>query len=151
MKTVRSKQKRVVNVALIINKILNIWKSFSHQSNDSNEKTGCSRCCIGTISSKAEKKLNQKRLGVRNWIRLRDIEQSAQKLICDLRNEGSNTFKQFFRLSSEQFDFLLDLIRPMISKKDTQMRKAISADTRLALTLRYLSSGDSYRSLIVKN
>lgn len=112
-------------------------------------KQAAAAVVLALLAQKRKKQLNQKRLWVRNWIRLRDIEQNAQKLICDLRNEGSNTFKQFFRLSSEQFDFLLDLIRPMISKKDTQMRKAISADTRLALTLRYLSSGDSYRSLML--
>jgi len=34
-----------------------------------------------------------------------------------------------------------------ISKKDTTFRKAISVQERLALTLRFLASGDSYISL----
>lgn len=99
------------------------------------------------LIQKSKKRRNQKRLWVKEWIRRREIENSAQNLIRDLRNEGDNTFKQFFRISPEQFNLLLEMIRPIVSKRDTNMRKAISVETKLAITLRYLSSGDSYRSL----
>lgn len=112
-------------------------------------KQAAAAVILAILTQKRKKQVTAKRLWVRNWIRSRDLDQQSQKLICDLRNEGSNTFKQYFRLSIEQFDFLLDMIRSIISKKDTHMRKAISADTRLAITLRYLSSGDSYRSLML--
>ena len=39
------------------------------------------------------------------------------------------------------------MIREKISEKDTAFRKAISVQERLALTLRFLASGDSYVSL----
>jgi len=39
------------------------------------------------------------------------------------------------------------LIGEKISKKDTAFRKAISVQERLALSLRFLASGDSYVSL----
>jgi len=39
------------------------------------------------------------------------------------------------------------LIGKKISKKDTDFRKAISVQERLALTLRFLASGDSHVSL----
>lgn len=99
------------------------------------------------LIQKSKKRRNQKRLWVKEWIRRREIENSAQNLIRDLRNEGDNTFKQFFRISPEQFNLFLEMIRPIVSKRDTNMRKAISVETKLAITLRYLSSGDSYRSL----
>lgn len=35
----------------------------------------------------------------------------------------------------------------MIIKEDTNMRKSITARVRLAVTLRYIASGDSYHSL----
>ncbi|CAD7088081.1 unnamed protein product [Hermetia illucens] len=39
------------------------------------------------------------------------------------------------------------MIRPLITKRDTVMREAIPAEIRLAITLRYLATGDSYASL----
>lgn len=50
-------------------------------------------------------------------------------------------------MSPNRFQHLLELVSPLISKKDTNMRKAISAEERLALTLRPLSTGDSQQSL----
>lgn len=38
-------------------------------------------------------------------------------------------------------------VEPKIMKQDTNMRDAISPRLKLATTLRYLATGDSYRSL----
>lgn len=50
-------------------------------------------------------------------------------------------------MSSADFEFILNQIGPTISKKDTKWRKSISAKVRLAVTLRFLATGDSYQSL----
>ena len=50
-------------------------------------------------------------------------------------------------MSPERFEHLLSLIAPLITKDDTNFRKAIPADQRLMLTLRFLASGDSQVSL----
>ena len=50
-------------------------------------------------------------------------------------------------MSPREFEFLINLIGEKISKKDTPFRKAISVQERLALTQRFLASGDSYVSL----
>ncbi|XP_049268880.1 putative nuclease HARBI1 [Rhipicephalus sanguineus] len=44
------------------------------------------------------------------------------------------------------FDTLLHLLRPHIQKKDTNFRKAISAEHRLVQTLRFLAAGETLRS-----
>jgi hypothetical protein len=46
-------------------------------------------------------------------------------------------------MSPSEFEFLIDLIWRKISKKDTKLRKAISVQERLTLTVRSLASGDS--------
>ena len=56
-------------------------------------------------------------------------------------------FKNFTRMSRVDFALLCELIAPRISKKDTTFRDAIPTDVRLAITLRFLASGDSYTSL----
>ena len=47
-------------------------------------------------------------------------------------------------MSPSEFEFLINLIGEKISKKDTQFKKAISIQERLAVTLRFLSNGDSH-------
>ena len=50
-------------------------------------------------------------------------------------------------MSPERFDALLTMVKPWVEKKDTSFRQAIPGDKRLALTLRFLASGDSQQSL----
>lgn len=98
------------------------------------------------LANRFKNQNRKRRLWVRQWIQRRQLENSIEKLIADLKEDG-NAFKDYFRMSPEKFDFLLDKVRPIIAKKDTHFRKAISPASRLSVTLRYLVSGDSYRSL----
>lgn len=47
-------------------------------------------------------------------------------------------------MSFEDFEYLLHKTEPYITKKDTNFRKAIPPQERLALTLRFLATGDSH-------
>lgn len=49
-------------------------------------------------------------------------------------------------MSPDRFEHLLSLVGPIITKKDTRMRKAIEPAERLSLTLHYLTYGDSQQS-----
>ena len=49
-------------------------------------------------------------------------------------------------MSPERFDHLLSLVGPLISKLATRFRNPISLSERLAVTLRYLATGDSQQS-----
>lgn len=62
-------------------------------------------------------------------------------------NKTTGQFKNFIRMASEDLEFLLSKIGPKIMKKDTTMRNAVSVDKRLAVTLRFLATGDCYTSL----
>lgn len=67
--------------------------------------------------------------------------------LSELVYEPSCEFHKFTRMSQEDFEDLLSKVSPFITKKNTQLRHAVPAKTRLALTLRFLASGDSYESL----
>ncbi|CAH1954258.1 unnamed protein product [Acanthoscelides obtectus] len=66
---------------------------------------------------------------------------------CELLHEPSGEFHNFCRMSFADFEYLLDKISPLISKQDTDFRDAIPAKYRLAITLRFIATGDSYKSL----
>uniref|UniRef100_A0A182RXW8 Transposase Helix-turn-helix domain-containing protein n=1 Tax=Anopheles funestus TaxID=62324 RepID=A0A182RXW8_ANOFN len=53
----------------------------------------------------------------------------------------------FLRMNKTDFDLLLCRVESSITKRDTNMRQAITAQERLLITLRYLATGESYTSL----
>lgn len=110
------------------------------------QKTTAAAILIAILMKRRRNKRLQKRVWSRQWIQRREV---AENLIQDLRNESENEFRRYFRMSVEQFDELLQKVTPKIQKRDTIMRRAISPEMRLTITLRYLSSGDSYRSLML--
>ena len=54
---------------------------------------------------------------------------------------------RYFRMSPDRFNHLLSLVEPLIKKSETKFRKPISAGERLAVTLRFLATGDSQQTL----
>ncbi|KAF4115303.1 hypothetical protein G5714_002792 [Onychostoma macrolepis] len=50
-------------------------------------------------------------------------------------------------MTAEDFDFLLGKVKHLITKQDTKMRLAIPPGERMSLTLRFLATGESFKSL----
>lgn len=45
-------------------------------------------------------------------------------------------FQNFYRMTQKSFEFLTELVRPILKKKDTNFRKSITVEERLLITLR---------------
>ncbi|XP_059147843.1 uncharacterized protein LOC131953030 [Physella acuta] len=60
--------------------------------------------------------------------------------------EQPQKFYEYFRMNRDTFEYILNNIRPYIEKQSS-FRKCISPEERLAVTLRYLSTGLAFRSL----
>jgi len=100
-----------------------------------------------SILKKRKQKRKERRWWQTNIFKSRNIY-SGSTLINDLRSqEISGQFNNFIRMSSIDFEHLITLMGPKISRMDTTFRKAIPVQERLAVTLRYLATGDSYTSL----
>ncbi|KAK4320281.1 hypothetical protein Pmani_008791 [Petrolisthes manimaculis] len=84
----------------------------------------------------------------KTWVRkfLEKGSVHGKLLLEDLRLDGAG-FINFLRMSTSDFEILLRMVAPKISRRNTKYRKAITPDIRLAITLRYLASGDSFTSL----
>lgn len=77
---------------------------------------------------------------------LRDLQEDDEDLLTgELRCDGS--VKNFLRITSCDFENLIQMVGHKIGKKDTNFRKAIPVRERLAIALRFLATGDSYASL----
>lgn len=73
---------------------------------------------------------------------------SGSTLLTDLRTQEINgQFQNFLRMSSSDFDYLINLIGPKTEKTYTAIRESISVQERLAVTLRFLATGESFSSL----
>ncbi|XP_065837891.1 uncharacterized protein [Oscarella lobularis] len=57
------------------------------------------------------------------------------------------SFYKYFRMTPSRFDHLLSLIGPCITKESTTFRNSVSPGERLAITLRYLATGDSMQTI----
>lgn len=90
--------------------------------------------------------------GMRRWWvhpinELRQDEGAWTVLMERFRNEFPEKHQATIRLSKENFDKILQHVRPVIEKQDTQFRDAIPAQQRLCVTLYFLATGDSIHSL----
>lgn len=84
---------------------------------------------------------------VKPWLLRRTQFGQYERLMVELAAEDRTAFRNFLRVDPELFQELLDRVGPIIEKKDTFMRKALEPGLRLAITLRYLATGDSYMTL----
>ncbi|XP_061717545.1 uncharacterized protein LOC133525267 [Cydia pomonella] len=97
-------------------------------------------CAAYIIMHKCKAKKKKKRWWMRNYLMNRTY------VFDDLRGfDGS--FQNFTRMSRSDFETLLGLIGPAITRQETKFRHPIEPQRRLAITLRFIATGDLYGSL----
>ncbi|KAK0153938.1 hypothetical protein N1851_003967 [Merluccius polli] len=95
---------------------------------------------------KRERRRNARRLWVHHINRSRTELGEFHRLLQELRLDDDR-FQRYLRSTPAQFDDLLARIGARISRLDTNYRRSISASERLSICLRYLATGDSYRTI----
>lgn len=84
---------------------------------------------------------------VREWLQKRKEKGCTENLVKELHLQMPALFTNFLRLSKDNFELLLGFVAPMIARNDTVLREAISARERLMITMRYLATGETFKSL----
>lgn len=82
----------------------------------------------------------------KSWRKERDEKGSFVFLTKELNCSDSDSFHNYLRMSNDTFELLLSLVGDKIQKQNTLMRDAISPKEKLAATLRYLATGETYQS-----
>ena len=85
---------------------------------------------------------------VRHWITLRPHQGAYGNLMHLLRNEDVQGFRNFTRITPAIFADMVTRLTPRLQKYDTWYRKALPVGLKVAITMRYFASGDSYHSLM---
>ena len=79
------------------------------------------------------------------WVKLRHpIFGQYGRHLQELNREDVRALKNILHIPLELFQ---ERVGPLIHKKDTFWRKALDPGLKLAITLRYLAIGDSYKTL----
>lgn len=106
----------------------------------------CLAACAVLLSI-TRKRMRNRQIWTSNFLSSRDTHGGSVLLEQLQLDRGLGLFHNFCRMSPADFNVLLSLIERRISKSDTNFRKAIKPQEKLALTLRFLATGDSYASL----
>ena len=91
-----------------------------------------------------QRQRHQRTCWVRPWL-LRRPE--FENLLQELNREDTQSFRNFMRIPPELFRELIERLGPRIQANDTNYRKALTPGLKIAVTLRYMATGDSYKSL----
>jgi hypothetical protein len=78
----------------------------------------------------------------RDWLLDRQHHGHYHALLPTLRLTDPSAFRNFLRMDAIDLEFLIQEIGPRVERMDTDMRPAIPVGERLALTLRFLASGN---------
>lgn len=90
---------------------------------------------------------NKKREWIKDWKRRRECKSSFKLLHEELRLDDKDAFRRYLRMDEDTFKFILDLVSPQLKRQNTFMRDSIPVDEKLCAVLRFLATGESYRSI----
>ncbi|KAK4884078.1 hypothetical protein RN001_000349 [Aquatica leii] len=93
-----------------------------------------------------EDRNNSNRVWVHNINKKRENLGEFYRLVSELRRDPKR-FHMYFRMTMERFDYLHQLIKNDIKKINTQFCRAITSVEKLAVCLRFLATGNSFRSI----
>ena len=101
----------------------------------------CASSVVAVIMMRRQKRRKNRKIWTREWLRNRIIFEAYYTLLAELRNLDISSYRNFLRMDVTSFEGLLQLVAPIITRQETNMRSTIPPGERLALTLRYLATG----------
>ena len=113
------------------------------------EELAAAAIVIAIISKRknTERKRKRRTVWVKPWLYQRPNFQVYDMLLSELRLEDENEYKNYLRMTPENFEYIYHLVKNGVTKQNTTMRESIPPKLKLAVTIRFLSTGESYKSL----
>ena len=126
--------------------------SIFRSLNTISEKQAAAATIIALLLKKKKKrKSRQKRkVWVKPWLKRRRSLGVYETLLAELWLEDECNYKNYLRMTSENFEEIFQLIKYDIRKENTNMREPIPPRLKLAATIRFLATGVSYKGLQIQ-
>ena len=102
---------------------------------------------LALLHRRRQRRKRLKRIWVRTIFQTRSTRDEYHALISEMRLSDHQSFYRYFHMTPERFAHLLSLVGPFITCQSTNFRESIPADKRLAITLRYLVTGDTMQTI----
>ncbi|XP_066969239.1 uncharacterized protein [Macrobrachium rosenbergii] len=99
------------------------------------------------INHIVKKKRRQRRMWTWPYLQKRMEQGHYDNLMEELSTETPDLYKNFTRINRGLFNEIVERVTPYIEKKVAFLGKPIEPGLRVAITLRFLATGDSYKSL----
>jgi len=99
------------------------------------------------VNQRRRMRRRRQRFWVRPWIARRLLFGQYPQLMAELEREAQGDFTNFIRMEPLTFNKLVNRLTLRISKAVTNFRRPLEPALKLAITLRFLATGNSYRSL----
>ena len=93
------------------------------------------------------RKRKRRSVWVRPYLRRRIEKGQYENLMRELACEDPMLYTNFLRVGQDIFDDIVQRVRPLIEKQRTWWREPLDVGLRVAITLRFLATGNSYKSL----
>ena len=84
---------------------------------------------------------------VRPWLLQKEVRGAYHNIMADLYATDIPGFTNYMRMTPEFFEMIKTRLEPHLARQATNYRAPISVGEKLALTIRYLATGESYTSL----
>ena len=83
----------------------------------------------------------------KKWLLRRPYRGNYENLLQELHREDRKGYKNFMRISAELFNEMVERLSSILKNEETRMRKPLPVGLKLAVTLRFLATGNSYSDL----
>ena len=100
---------------------------------------------LGAVVTAKTKKKRKHNTWVREIFRKRE-EYGTLNLVREAAMADEEMLFRYMRISPHNFEYLLSLVAPNLTKQTTNFRKPIPPQLRLSVTLRHLATGESHIS-----
>lgn len=84
----------------------------------------------------------------KQWLAKRDDLSVHHNILKELKLQNGENYRQYLKLDADTYGYILDKIRPLITKETTRFRRPISPEEQLAITLSFFATGETYHSLM---
>lgn len=95
----------------------------------------------------SQRKRKRRSCSVQPYLQRRPELGQYENLMYHLERENPELYRNFVRLGPGLFHEIVERVRPYLQRQYTNFRRPLTVGHRVSITLRFLATGDSYKSL----